>query len=461
MFKSGRQSQVTSHKSHVTSFLCLVSCVLVFAFFSLVSTPAHAFWFWGHTKKAVPAALSPSGELSLDEAYALALKRSEDLAIHAEDIQAAQGRFYRAFQYFLPNVSYQFSRFQQDAPEALSSSSVSNSSRPVTNDQQFVFTQPIFTGFKQFAAIQGSGADKKEQRFRYERARQLLFVDVVNAYYNLLQAVKDQEILASTRQLLGKRMMELAERVKIGKSRQTEMASGRSDLKAIDADLVDARRAVRVARNLLEFYIGQPLGDRTLVDLEPKTDLGDASVYLPLAAKRPDVTADEQAYVLAKANLLSARGGFFPTVSATGDYYTKREGFQNGNDWDVTLTASIPIFDGAQTIGNVKEASAQSEQARLQFESTRRKAELDIRDSLEELRSSEEGEAALRDASLAAKQSYDDLSQEYRLNLVNNLEVLDSLDRLETIDRRYNDSHFQAVKNYWIFKVSLGEVASD
>ena len=47
---------------------------------------------------------------------------------------------------------------------------------------------------------------------------------------------------------------------------------------------------------------------------------------------------------------------------------------------------------------------------------------------------------------------------EYRSNLVNNLEVLDSLRRYQEVERRYHEARYATRKNYWKLKVALGDV---
>ena len=61
--------------------------------------------------------------LTLIEAYNLALKKSETVAMTAEEIHQAQARFYRSFDYFLPSVHFLMSDTYRDAPENAGGSS--------------------------------------------------------------------------------------------------------------------------------------------------------------------------------------------------------------------------------------------------------------------------------------------------------------------------------------------------
>ncbi len=402
----------------------------------------------------------PGKALTLSGAFKLALKRNESLAIQKEEIEEAQGRFRRALGVWLPNVKFRMTRFEQDVSgEGASSDGISSDSRRrVKPESKFVFSQPLFSGFKEFAALKAAGADRKQQEKEYERARELLFVDVVEAYYNAIGARRDAEIFEGIRRALSDRLKDLESRVKLGRSRESELKASEADLKLAEADLIGARSSEALAKNLLEFYIGENLNTRTLLDEAAEIKLSDISTYLSRAQSRKDVEALLSGKILAEGNVVSAQSGLFPKLTLDGNYYTHRVGFQNGNDWDVLLTLDVPIFDGAQTLGNIKEAAARKDIADLKYEESKRLAERELRDAYEALLSSLQAESALKAANDASKENYDIQVKEYRLNLVNNLDVLDTLRRSEDIERRYNEAHIEARKNYWKFKAALGEI---
>ena len=399
-----------------------------------------------------------SKSLSLDEAYRLALKRSESLAIQAEEIHKAQARFYRAFDYFLPTVSFEMTRFRQDVGKGRAGTSGIDTGRRSTPTDKFTFSQPLFSGFKEFAAIQGSGADKAEQKFRLQRAKELLFVDVMESFYELLRIQKQAEILQDTQKLLQDRLKELEGRMRLGRSRESDGKSSTADLKLVEADLLEIKAAETTAKNLLEFYIGEALGERSLEDRRPDGPVSEISNTIGKVAARSDVRAEEQALIVAEKNVVAAQADLFPTVSLDGNYYTRRIGSQSGNDWDATVTFEVPVFEVGKTLGDIKEAVAGKDAAKFMAEESRRAAELDVKDSYERLRSSVLEEKALEEAALAAKENYDLLTEDYRHNLVNNLEVLDALRRYKDVQRRYHDSSYQNRKNYWKLQAALGDV---
>lgn len=405
-------------------------------------------------------AFAASDDLTLSQAYQLALKRSEDLAMKAELIEEAEAHFYQSLDVFFPSVRFIMTRAEQDAskddPGFGGENATSNSLRRTTPLKKFTFSQPIFSGFKEFAVLRGSSAERSQRRLELRRAEELLLVDVVESFYAVLAARHDARILEEITKALDARVEELTERARIGRSRESEVQTAIADLRMTEMELERARRTELVARQLLEFYIGRAL-DSELLDDSPVEELRDVSYYLPRSVVRADVKAAEEGTLLAASNVISARSGFFPKVSIEGNYYTDRVGFQSGIDWDTLLVIDIPIFDGAQTLGDVKLAESKEDSARLLHQKTGRLAELEIKNAYEDYRSAKVEEAKLYQAAEASRKSYELQAEEYRMNLVNNLEVLDALRQSETTQRSFNQAQFEAKRNFWKLKVAAGE----
>ena len=438
--------------------------ILTILFTAIVAQSAFAFlgFGWRDIKRghAAPAAELASKPLSLQEAYQLSLKQSEAIGIQAEEIGKAHARFFRAFDYFLPTAHFEMDRFYQDVGKDASGSDgiTGDSRRRFVPTDKFVFHQPLFSGFKELAAIQGTGADKKEQHLRLKRAKELLFIDVMESYYELLRARKDLAVLDETRKIMTDRLKELEGRVRLGRTKESDQLSSSADLKVIEADWAETKAVETTLLNLFEFYIGQPLNDRPLEDSEMAETLKELPVYLEKAKTRSDVQAEEQADIVADKGVLAAQSDLIPKVSLDGNYYTKRTGFQSGTDWDVMLKFDVPIFELGTTLGDIREATATKAAASLMARQTRRIAERDIKDAYERLHTSELQEKSLGEAADATKQSYTLISDDYGHNLVNNLEVLDALRRYQEIERRSNTASYERKKNFWRFKAALGEI---
>ncbi len=395
--------------------------------------------------------LAASHPLSLSECYALALKRSETIAIQRERIEETEGRFLQALSSILPRASFVVSEKRQDG------TGQSAFTLQRVPERRFTFSQPLFAGFKEFAAMVGARAERRERTYQKARAEQLLLVDVADAFHLLLEQREDLRALETTRTALAQRVDELKDRERLGRSRPSEVASALAQLRRTEADMELTRSQERIARQLLEFLTGLPHieaihdPELSLSPLEPE------ETYVAKITMRPDVQASEEIWKVARAAVGVAQAKFWPTVNIDGNRYTKRAGAAADVSWDVTLTVDVPLFQGGQAVGAVKEAASQARQAKLDYERVQREALLDIRDMYVKLQAAIARSEALTKARDATEESYRLQVEDYRLNLVNNLEVLQELHQLQDAQRDAIEAHHEAKRLYWQLRAATGE----
>ncbi len=279
----------------------------------------------------------------------------------------------------------------------------------------------------------------------------------MNAFYLYLTYQEERKVLESIRESLAGRIEELKRREELGRSRPSETASVEARLGRVEADLEFIRSEAEVARQLLEFLTGTPID--VIVDDPsiPEFSLAQESIE-EKAVERDDVRAAEQIWKRAKSDLIVAQSGFWPTVSLDGNYYTKRVGNSSDVDWDVTLRAEIPIFEGGENIGLFKEAKAVRNQAQLTYQQTRRMAVLEIRNAVTRWESSLRRFEAVKKALAAAERNYELQQEDYRLNLVNNLDVLEALEETETMRRDFINIKSETKRDHWDLIITLGEL---
>ena len=391
--------------------------------------------------------------LTLKQSYQLALKRSETIAIDGQVIKEAEGQFWQSLSGVLPQVNYAISQKWQDAPTG----SVNSRSVP---ERKFTFTQPLFSGFKEFAAIAGARAQHKEREHQLERAKQLLFTDVSDAFYYFQNYQQDSQALEDIHKALVDRVAELKRRWNLGRSRESEVASAQASLYKNEADQEGVQSQLEVARQLLEFLIGQPV---TIIQQEdlPNDSVADMQNFLTRANQRPDVEAAQEALTVAQKNITIARAGFWPTVSVNGNSYTKRVGATSDVDWDATLNVNIPIFNGTQTFGQVRQAQAQAREAEFTLSQTKRSAVLDIQNAYTKFMMDQKRQQALKRAYDAAFKNYSLQEEDYSHSLVNNLDVLQALQDWESTRRNYIAVQNETKRFYWNLKVATGDIGHD
>ena len=390
--------------------------------------------------------------LTLKDCYQLALKQSEEISLRQELITETEARFQQSLSGILPRVSFSSVDKRQDG------AGDSPFTRKYLPERKFVFSQPLFSGFKEFAAMRGAKVEKRQREQLKVRAEQLLLVDVSDAYHILLEQREDLRVLDSIRQTLRDRLKELEGREKLGRSRSSELVAAQAQLYRVEAEWELAQSREVVASQLLEFLTGlDAVGD--LAGPGPALPVaGSREAYLAKAVARPDVKAAEQAVEIARLQVKVARAKFFPTVGADGNYYVDRSGSAKEVAWDASLKVDVPIFQGGSAAGASKEAESGARQAEILLSQARRKAAREIRDAYVQYDTALARARALTKALEATEESYQLQVEEYRRNLVSNLEVLATVQTLQDARRELIHVLYEAHRFYWRLRVTAGNL---
>lgn len=396
--------------------------------------------------KASPKEESQS--LTLEDCYRFALKQSEVIAINSELIKEAEAHFLQAFGTLMPQVSFSHTLTRQN--------SSTSTSLNRTYEQKFVFTQVLFSGFKEFAGIAGSHFEEKQREKEKLRAQQLLFVDVADAFYLLMESREDIKALRTVEKALLDRITELKSRVDIGKSRVSEVVSTETQLYNLQAEIESVKNQEVVARDLLEFLVGRPVDE--IVESGINLTLKPETEYLVKAAARADVQAADFAWKVDQKKVAIARSGFFPTVNLENDYYLHRTNAPADSKWEAFLTVNVPIFEGTTTYGFVKEAIAKAKESELSFKRLSRTAVQDIQDAYANVLADMSMLDIFGKALKSAERSFDLQTHDYQLNVVNNLDVLAAIQSLEDARRNFIHVSNESKRFYWHLMAATGEI---
>ncbi|MFA5147075.1 MAG: TolC family protein [Candidatus Omnitrophota bacterium] len=393
--------------------------------------------------------------LTLSECYDLALKQSELIAINADLIKETEAHFLQALSIMLPHVSFISTDSQEQEPED-KGTTFSTLKPTKSSSRRLNVTETLFSGFKAFAAMKGSGYEKEQRTKEKERAEQLLMVDVANAFYLLMEEREDIKALLNIKKALINRIIELRKREDLGRSRPSEVVNAKTQLYSVDATIDVVKSQEIVARQLLEFLVGRSVG-RVADPYDIPSSLMPEEYYVARYIVRPDVEAARYAWQYAEKAADVVDSDFLPTVSVEGNYYTQRTAFNKGTDWDVMLTLDVPIFEGTEVLGRSKEAALKAHESSLEFARLKRKTPYDIKDAYVKLKTAMTVHDTLRKAFATAKLNYYLQRKDYERSLVNNLDVLTAIQTLEDAQRNYIHALYEAKRLYWQLLVAAGE----
>src|SRR5262249_11349994 len=162
-----------------------------------------------------------------------------------------------------------------------------------------------------------------------------LFYDLATAYYNVLALRSDESNYRVEIDVNRKRLHELEEFRKIGRSRTSEVLTQEANIASLEARFEATRGQYEAANETFAFLTGldrePPLRDDVVVPQSPDP----LAKYLQRVEDRPDVQEAAANLRAFEENSAIAWGGHLPSVDVLGDYYLKRPGLQSDSHWDV------------------------------------------------------------------------------------------------------------------------------
>lgn len=390
----------------------------------------------------LPLPAAAARPVTLPEAYALALARSEDLVQAGAQYEEVEARARELIAATMPSISLNGTLQFQDIPPGSSGLFLQR-----RRDQAWVSArQPIFSGFREILAYRSAKDQGESARLGWERAKQLLYQDTARGYLDLLDARREIAIRRALVDNTEDRVRELKQRLQVGRSRRSELLAAEAQLAQALAQVEQSRAAERVAQSMMRFLTGldEDLAPAELSDPGP---LPPTDAALARASARPDVEAKRREVEAAERNIAVVSRQRWPILFADANYYIKRPpSFTDKVKWDAALTAEIPLFSGGGTGAQVRQRRARLKAGRAALERLERDARRQAGAALEESVALAAVVAALAKADAAAAANAKAQAEDYRLGMVTNLDVLGALNALQEARLRHDQARLD---EYW------------
>lgn len=409
--------------------------------------------------------------LTLRECYALAVERSEALGITAEELRKAEARYWQAVSAVLPQVDLIGTlRVQNNAGGSSSSSSSSgfdsdsggggpsgSGSRRDRWEGRLRVSQSIFSGFREFNLAGAAKAEARSQGALLKRRKETLFLDVSDLFHQLLSLERDQAVVRDLNATLEKRQAELKERVQLGRSRKGDLLAAETDLAGSQATLEELEGLAGATRELLAYLIGIPAGRFEVVPVRALPEAKSLEDYLWKAGERADITAAVESSVAAKRQVSAGYGAFAPTIAGEFNWLALEDP-ERDQEWNILVTAELPLFDGGLRAAQLKESKAALRQSQLNLSQVRRQAESDVRVAYNNFQSAARQFIRLQKAVDSAYQNYETQKRDYNLGRGSNLDVLGALQDYQGLKRRREGAEVQASANLFALMIAAGQM---
>ena len=180
------------------------------------------------------------------------------------------------------------------------------------------------------------------------------------------------------------------------------------------------------------------------------------SVYEAALMSRPEIERSQLAVKSSDVSLNIAKAGWMPNVNLTGGVTTSTNSL-SGTGWgsqfksnvntQLGVGVSVPIFDGRSTKTAVNKAKIQQLQAQLDLQDQQKTLYTDIQQYWLNAMTNQQKYKAASSSVESAKQSYDLLSEQFRLGLKNIIELMTGKDNLLSAQQNQLQSKYLAIYN--------------
>ena len=180
------------------------------------------------------------------------------------------------------------------------------------------------------------------------------------------------------------------------------------------------------------------------------------TVYEEALLSRPEIERSQLSVKSSEVSVSIAKAGWMPNVSLTGGVTTSTNSL-SGNGWgsqfksnvntQLGVGVSMPIYDGRSTKTAVNKAKIQQLQAQLDLQDLQKTLYSDIQQFWLNAVNNQEKYKAAKSSVESAQQSYDLLSEQFRLGLKNIVELLSGKDNLLNAQQNQLQSKYLTLYN--------------
>jgi outer membrane protein len=289
--------------------------------------------------------------------------------------------------------------------------------------------QPLYTGGQVENATEAALTRMTAQEARVIATEQLVLLNAVQAYVDVLRDIRLVEIAENNVQVIGEQLRAAEERFNVGEVTRTDVAQAEARLAASRSTLAARLGALEVSREAYRRDVGVYPHD--LQPVPPMPDLPDSLDQAVTIAftEAPEILAARLERIASGSDVRAAIGALLPQVSAVGQVGridalgTRRDG---DADATIGLRVTLPFYNGGFNWSRVREAQAQVEANEAEVVSTMREAAERVGSAWSQLQVADAVIEAGQLEVAAAQTAFEGVSEEAKVGARTTLDVLDA-----------------------------------
>lgn len=419
---------------------------------------------------AAPFVASAQEELTLERAIEFAMDQNRQLQGAQRELDAAHWGQLNSYTNFLPRIELAggYTRIDPESESRANASvdfirssagqigippSALSNIRPFAYGSTYgaglTVMQPIYNGGAEILGVQAASAAYDKGLYGLQDTEQDVIARVKVSYYTVLKA-QAMVNLAKESSDRTRRYLEMTQRrADMGQRTQTDVLRWEVQRASDEGNLINAENGLATARLILNEVMGVELNrtfairkiafpDSLLADYAPSPEPG---VYASSAPFTDALTVDDAFLAthpamrvmnanleLADLNVSRAWVNFKPRVNVGFQYgYEKNNtiALDGYRPWALSLTVSLPIFNGFGDYTNIQQAKAEYSKAESQVDSYRRILLLQAANAQLTLKAARKRIDITRQAEREALEVLNSVTRRYENGAASNVDLID------------------------------------
>ncbi len=382
-------------------------------------------------RREAPPIVDPAGSLTLQQALALALLHNPGLSAFAWESRALEARMVQAGRPPNPTLDVMI--------EDLAATRFSGTDRdqPVQSQTTLQLSQLIELGGKRTARVRLAQANIDLAAWDYETARIDVLTHVSRAFTDVLAAQETLAVSEETTRLVTQVRENVSARVTAGTVSPIEETRAGVALAAVRADAARARRALEASRSRLALLWGSPMATfaNAAGDLKAEPPpLPAATALTTMLNQNPELARWAAELTQREARLAVEQSRRKIDVAVSAGY--RRFTTVDGNSFVIGASVPLPFFD--KNKGGIEEARIRVAEGYEQQRAAAARVAAQLAGAYAALASAHDEATILRtDALPGAQQTFEAVTEGYRLGRFGLLDVLDAQRTLIAVGGQY------------------------
>lgn len=464
-----------------------VKLVWIFLVCMILSTPMAFAQKRKHESSAYPAGNGgggshsekielkdlPSQPLTMEHAVNYGLEHNRNLKSYREEAAAVSQKIKQAQAGFLPKLDAKYSFTQIKDRPYVQLATLGFPSQGVqtnittANHWELDITQPLFTGFNLTAQLNIAKMDYKVAQCSLESARLDLIRNIKYIFLQVLLGEKLVEVARDNVKALEIQRQNAEDYYHQGLTAKNDMLKAEVAL----AEAVQTERAAVKQLTVIRSKLNQLLdldiqskitlqGKKTTIEQIPQLDV----LYRKAEKQRPELIALDTSILQADEGIRAAESGYYPTISAFGQYYREGQDFLGqDNPYVNEQNASVGVkvawnwYEGGKTEATARENKYRKRSLQEQRRDLETQIKIQVEEAYEQLNVARADIQTTETALTQARENERMTTLQYGEQLVIFLEVLNA--RVFTLQSSVN--YYQSLYGYQMALADLERAVGD